>query len=142
MSGTLAAGSGISVSGTITVSSSTGGIANTYTSSGSIGEKEGIVILNSTAGIAMTLAAPTSGTDDGKILRIVDITPYSTSTDPNTVTTSNDSYGDGGSGQNMWNGLTFGAGMGESFVSFQVILLAYQGHWWLLGGSNAAKSYS
>lgn len=47
-----------------------------YPASGAITQKSGIVTLSAASAEAMTLAAPTSGADDGKTLRIVSLTAF------------------------------------------------------------------
>ncbi|MGH9685284.1 MAG: hypothetical protein ACRD4S_16940 [Candidatus Acidiferrales bacterium] len=42
-----------------------------HTASGAIAQKQGIVTLTGAAALAMTLANPVAGADDGKILRII-----------------------------------------------------------------------
>jgi hypothetical protein len=139
MSGTIATDATLSATGTITISSAAR-IAATYTASGAISQKEGTIVLSSaTGGLAMTLAAPTSGTDDGKVLRIIDVTPNGDGGSANTVTTSNDSYGDGGSGQPMWNQLDFNTAVGATSFGFVAELFAYSGHWYLIDASSSTR---
>jgi hypothetical protein len=134
MAGTIAAGAGIAVSGTITVSSTESNVSSSYTSNGAISEKEGLVIIDySAGGISLTLAAPTSGTDDGKVLRILDIsTRGGGGGSRNLVTTGNTSYG----GYNAtWTQLYFNAV--ASGTANYAVLVAYQGHWNLVTPGNA-----
>ena len=44
---------------------------NAYTSAGAITQKTGLVLINGAAAIAMTLANPTAGTDDGKVINVM-----------------------------------------------------------------------
>lgn len=129
MSGTIQGTLGTSISGTITITP-TPNIGSTYTTSGAISEVEGIVVLTpdfnvNPFGEHMTLAAPTSGTDDGKILTIVN-QPVSGGGGNSDVTTSNDSYGGNSSPWTNFN-----------FNNHKVILVlqAWQGHWFQLAAS-------
>jgi len=139
MSGTIATDATLSATGTITLSTvAPPRIAATYTGNGVISQKEGTVLISSaTGGLALTLATPTSGTDDGKVLRIVDVTPNGSGGSANTITTSNDSYGDSGSGQSAWNELAFNTATdGFGFVAE---LFAYAGHWYLIDASSSTR---
>lgn len=132
MSGTFATGVGLSATGTITLTSTSNSIGSTYTSSTSISEKEGFVLMDSSSSIALTLAAPTSGTDDGKLLTLLFVTP-APSGGPCTVTTRNTSYGDATGSAVSFTVLHFNQFNGNSYGTGRyATLFAYQGHWYLL----------
>lgn len=87
-----------------------------YTTAGAIAEKSGIVTIGSAGALAMTLAAPIDGSDDGKMLTIVAITAQA-----HTVTNTSPGFNSGGAGSDV---ATFGGAIGDS-----MILVAYGGVW-------------
>jgi hypothetical protein len=90
---------------------------------GAIGIKSGIAMLTKAGVAAMTLAAPTATTDDGKVLRIVAATANA-----HTVTQSSPGFnGAGGSGDVA----TFGGAIGDNLV-----IVAYQGVWHIVSKVN------
>ena len=115
----------------------TGGIAGSLTGSfagsvalpvqvglvnGAITIKSGLVVLTKAGVAAMTLAAPTVGTDDGKILHIV-----ATTANAHTVTIAN-----GLSGASTAADVgTFGGAVAD-----RVSLIAYNGIWYPLTNVN------
>lgn len=86
-----------------------------YTASGAISQKQGSVVLNGSAALAMTLAAPTATTDDFKVLKIVGITAHA-----HTVTTPSN-------GLNGADHVATFANAGDA-----IELMAYQGVWYVL----------
>jgi hypothetical protein len=88
---------------------------------GAITIKNGVCkIAKTVAGVvAATLADPTAGTDDGKVLLIV-----SNQAQANTVTSAT-SFGGGGAGENV---ATFGGDIGDSLT-----LRAHDGKWYIIG---------
>jgi hypothetical protein len=97
-----------------------------YTASGAIAEKSGTVTLSGTGAQAMTLANPTSGTDDGKVLRII-----SKSAHAHTVTMT--AAISGGSNHKS----TYGGAIGDALV-----LEALGGAWFQLPSINQTLSAS
>lgn len=83
---------------------------------GAITIKHGLVPLTKAGVAAMTLAAPTAGTDDGKVLHIIAITGNA-----HTVTIANGLSG-AGAGADVG---TFGGAVGD-----RVVLVAYNGAWY------------
>jgi len=115
----------------------TGGIAGSLTGSfagsvalpvqvglvnGAITIKSGLVVLTKAGVAAMTLAAPTAGTDDGKILHIV-----ATTANAHTVTIANGLSGAGAAADVG----TFGGAVGD-----RVSVIAYNGIWYPLINVN------
>lgn len=84
------------------------------TTAGAIGINRGTVILAAAGALAMTLADPTAGADDGKELKIIDSTGHA-----HTVTTP--ANGINGSDHVA----TFGGTKGQVLT-----LVAYNGGWW------------
>jgi hypothetical protein len=84
---------------------------------GAITIKTGVVILTKGSAAAITLAAPTATTDDGKILYII-----AGSAQAHVVTVTGAA---GGSGQDVG---TFGGAINDSTV-----LVAYNGVWYVVG---------
>jgi hypothetical protein len=83
---------------------------------GAITIKHGLVVLTKAGVAAMTLAAPTSGTDDGKMLYII-----ATTGNAHTVTIANGLSG-AGAGADVG---TFGGAVAD-----RVVLIAYNGAWY------------
>jgi hypothetical protein len=90
---------------------------------GAITIKDGFVPLTKAGVAAMTLAAPTATTDDGKILRIV-----ATTANAHTVTQASDGFNGGGASKDV---ATFGGAVGDKLVC-----IAYQGIWYILDSLN------
>lgn len=91
--------------------------------SGAINIRSGIVVITkSSAAAAMTLAAPTAGLDDGKVL-VID----STTAQAHTVTIANGLRGAGSSADVG----TFGGAIGDG-----VTLYAYNGAWYPTRNTN------
>jgi len=92
---------------------------------GAIGIKQGLAALTKAGVAAMTLAAPTAGTDDGKILRIV-----ATTANAHTVTQTTPGLNNLGTSGDV---ATFGGAVGDSLT-----LVAYNGIWYILGKTNVS----
>lgn len=88
----------------------------TYTSAGAISEKTGAVLIGSGGALAMTLARPLSGEDDGKILTITAITAQA-----HTVTNATPGFNAAGAAGDV---ATFGGAIGDSMQ-----LVAANGVW-------------
>jgi hypothetical protein len=82
---------------------------------GTVAIKEGNVLITKGSAIALTLAPPTAGADDGKVLRIVSTTAFA-----HVVTCS-----DGFNAKASSGTATFGAAKGNA-----ANLVAYNGHWY------------
>lgn len=95
---------------------------------GAITIKSGIVIITASSAAALTLAAPTAGTDDGKVL-IID----STTAQAHTVTIANGLRG-AGAGADVG---TFGGAIGDG-----VALYAYNGAWYTVPGTNLNVTFA
>ena len=89
---------------------------------GAITIKDGIVIITKGTACLLTLAAPTAGTDDGKVLLI-----DSTTAAAHTVTIANGLRGVGASADVG----TFGGAIGD-----KVMLYAYNGAWYPIINTN------
>lgn len=89
---------------------------------GAITIKAGIVIITKAGVAALTLAAPTAGTDDGKVLYIDSLTANA-----HTVTLAGGLRGAGASADVG----TFGAAAGNGIVFY-----AYNGAWYPVPGTN------
>lgn len=83
---------------------------------GAIAVKQGVVVITKATAAALTLAAPTAGTDDGKILRIV-----STTAAAHTVTNASPGFNGAGASGDV---ATFGAAIGNAME-----VVAYNGVW-------------
>jgi len=90
---------------------------------GAIGIKQGLAALTKAGGAAMTLAAPTAGTDDGKVLRIV-----ATTANAHTVTQTTPGFNNAGTSGDVG---TFGGAVGDSLT-----VIAYNGVWYTLSIRN------
>lgn len=95
---------------------------------GAITIKSGIVQITKGTAAAITLAAPTATTDDGKVL-VID----STTAAAHTVTIANGLRG-AGAGADVG---TFGAAIGNG-----VVLYAYQGAWYTVPGTNLNVTFA
>jgi hypothetical protein len=97
-----------------------------YAASGAITQKAGLVMILKVGVAAMTLADPVAGADDGKVLRILGLTPYAHTVMVPTVFL----YG----GLNRTTA-TFGGALGD-----MLCLIAVQGRWVLLPSINQTLS--
>src|SRR5882724_424906 len=95
------------------------------TTSGAITAKQGVVRLGSAGSLTMPIADPTSGTDDGKILKVIASTAHA-----HVITVT------GGLAGGTNNTLTLGGAIGDL-----AILEALGGKWFLLPSINAAASH-
>lgn len=94
-----------------------GGVTQVASANGAINVKEGTVLVTKTSAAALTLAAPTSGNDDGKRLVILSTTPFA-----HTVTQTTPGFNNlAGSGDVA----TYGAAAGNSLT-----VVAYGGVWY------------
>jgi hypothetical protein len=93
--------------------------ATTAAADGAITAKSGVVAITKSGVAALTLANPTAGTDDFKILRIL-----STTANAHTVTCTG-GFGEGGA---LYDVATFAAAKGAALN-----LMAYQGFWYVIG---------
>lgn len=89
---------------------------------GAIASTSGVVMLTKAGVAAMTLAAPTAGTDDGKVLHIVAATANA-----HTVTHTA-GFGAGGA---LLDVATFGGAVGDNMT-----IVAYGGKWYVLNLLN------
>ena len=127
---TLAVGTNATIAGTLAVTGATtltGALSapvpvEVASVNGAISIKHGLVVLTKAGVAAMTLAAPTAGTDDGKILYIV-----ATTANAHTVTIANGLSG-AGAGADVG---TFGGAVAD-----RVVLIAYNGAWYPLVNVN------
>lgn len=90
---------------------------------GAITIKSGNVFITKATAAALTLAAPTAGTDDGKTLTIIDT--YGAA---HTVTQTTPGFNAGSTSSDVG---TFGGAKGDGLV-----LLAYQGVWLVVNNVN------
>ena len=91
---------------------------------GAINLKAGVAVITKTGSLAaMTLAAPTAGTDDGKILVIVAATAFA-----HTGTNASPGFNNAGASGDV---ATFGGAIGDSM---QVV--AYNGRWHVVSLRN------
>lgn len=95
---------------------------------GAITIKSGIVVITKGSAAALTLAAPTAGTDDGKVLHIDSLTANA-----HTVTLAGGLRG-GGAGADVG---TFGAAIGNG-----IVLYAYNGAWYPVPGTNTNVTFA
>jgi hypothetical protein len=95
------------------------------TASAAITEKQGLVLLGSAGALAMTIADPTSGTDDGKRLTIMASTAHA-----HVVTVT------GGIGPGTNNTITLGGAVGD-----MTEIEAISGKWFIRPGINATASH-
>ena len=90
---------------------------------GAIAAKTGVVMLTKAGVAAMTLAAPTAGTDDGKVLVIVAATANA-----HTVTQATPGFNNAGTSGDV---ATFGGAIGDNMV-----VVAYNGRWHVISLRN------
>lgn len=83
---------------------------------GAISVKQGVVVITKATAAALTLAAPTATTDDGKVLRIVSSTAAA-----HTVTQTTPGFNGGTTTSDV---ATYGAAIGNAME-----LVAYNGVW-------------
>lgn len=103
----------------------TGAAAPTYTTSGAISQKSGVVGLGSAGVLTMTLADP-GASDDGKVLKILAVTAHA-----HIVTTT--AAINGGSNHKA----TFGGALGD-----QLNLIAFGSKWYQLPSTNITLAAS
>lgn len=84
---------------------------------------EGIILLNKGSAIALTLAAPTTGTDDGKILHI-----RSETAQAHTITLTSGAY----------NGGATTVATLTAAIANGISLVAYLGTWWVFEDINVS----
>lgn len=120
----LDVGGNATIGGTLTVTGDLSAPVPTELGSadGAITIKHGLVAITKAGVCALTLAAPTAGTDDGKILYIV-----ATTANAHTVTIANGLSG-AGAGADVG---TFGGAVAD-----RVVLIAYNGAWYPLVNVN------
>jgi hypothetical protein len=92
------------------------------TADGAITIKDGVVTSTKAGVCAMTLAAPTPGDDDGKILKI-----YSATAQAHTVTAAG-GFNAGGTASDV---ATFGGAIGDGLT-----VVAWLGAWYVLASTN------
>ncbi len=102
---------------------SSGGVVELGAANGAIATVNGTVMLTKAGVAAMTLAAPTAGVDDGKILRIVAATANA-----HTVTQASPGFNSAGGSGDVG---TFGGAIGDNLV-----VLAYNGVWHVVSKVN------
>lgn len=90
---------------------------------GAIAATSGVVMLTKAGVAAMTLAAPTAGTDDGKVLMMVAATANA-----HTVTQTTPGFNNGGTASDV---ATFGGAIGDNLV-----VVAYNGRWHVVSLRN------
>lgn len=93
------------------------------TAAGAITIKEGFVLINAGSGIAVTLAAPLAGIDDGCHLTIRSMTAQA-----HTVTNTSPGFNNGGASKDVG---TFGGAIGDGLS-----VIASAGVWWTTGLTN------
>lgn len=104
----------------------TGSALPTYVTSGAITQKSGVLGIGSAGALTMTLADPTTGVDDGKILRLIAVTAHA-----HIVTTT--AAINGGANHKA----TFGGALGD-----QLNLVAIGGKWYQLPSINITLAAS
>jgi len=92
---------------------------------GAIGIKQGLAIITKASAAALTLAAPTAGTDDGKRLLIVTATAQA-----HTVTQTTPGFNNGGTASDV---ATFTGAIGNGME-----IVAYNGVWYTVSLRNVA----
>lgn len=115
----------------LTVNGSSAGVIaldapQTASADGAITIKNGVVIITKATAAALTLANPTSGTDDYKVLRILSTTAVA-----HTVTVTG-GFGNAGAGADV---ATFPLAVGATLS-----LLAYGGYWYVIGSNGVTLS--
>jgi hypothetical protein len=90
---------------------------------GAITAKEGVVLITKGSAAALTLAAPTTGVDNGKVMRVVSTTAFA-----HTVTQTTPGFNGGGAGSDVG---TFAAAAGNGLT-----LVAYQGTWYVTNNTG------
>lgn len=116
----------LAVTGAITGGSVAAGVQNPVElagTNGAIAAKTGVVMLTKAGVAAMTLAAPTAGTDDGKVLVIVAATANA-----HTVTQTTPGFNNAGTSGDV---ATFGGAIGDSMQ-----IVAYNGRWHVISLRN------
>ena len=87
---------------------------------GAITARGGVVLITKGSAAALTLAAPTSGTDDGKTLAIVSTTAFA-----HTITQTTPGFNNNSTSSDVG---TFAAAKGNGLT-----LVAYAGAWYVVG---------
>ena len=95
---------------------------------GAITIKSGVVVITKATAAALTLAAPTAGTDDGKVLWI-----DATTAAAHTVTIANGLRGAGAGADVGTFGVAIGNGLG---------LYAYNGAWYPIPGTTTGVTFA
>lgn len=91
---------------------------------GAIAVKSGVVVITKGSAAALTIADPTAGTDDYKILRILAATAHAHTVD----NSAGSGFNAGGAGADVG---TFGGAKGDN-----IVLMAYQGDWFVISKVN------
>lgn len=120
--GESTSGNGVIIDG-LTIKDGIVGVIQAITGDGAITIQNASVFLSKGSAAAITLAAPTAGTHDGIIIRVVAI-----SAQAHVITGGVDGFNAKGSSGTI----TFGGAIGDS-----VTLVAYNGHWYTLAAINA-----
>ena len=115
---------------TLTATNITGGVKETvtaYADDGAITIASHVAVLTKGSAQAMTLAAPTAGTHDGVIIKIISATAQAHTVTATTIGfNATDTSGDLG---------TFGGAIGDG-----IVVVAYQGEWLVLNNINVTLS--
>jgi hypothetical protein len=98
-------------------------VATLASGDGAINPSSGLTVITKATAAALTLAAPTAGTDDGKTLLIISATAAA-----HTVTQTTPGFNGGGSGADVG---TFGAAIGNG-----LLLVAYNGRWLIVNNTG------
>lgn len=93
------------------------------TADGAITIKDGVAITTKAGVCAMTLAAPTPGDDDGKILKV-----YAATANAHTLTQTTPGFNGGGTASDVG---TFGGAIGDT-----ISVVAWQGVWYVIANTN------
>jgi len=104
----------------------TGGVKNTTalaSADGAIALKAGVVLITKAGVAVLTIAAPTAGTDDGKVLIVMATTAHA-----HTVTNASPGFGGAGASGDV---ATFGGAVGDNLV-----LVAYNAIWYVVSKIN------
>jgi len=129
MTGNVTGGMTGNVTGDVTgdlTGNVTGGVKNTTalaSADGAIALKAGVVLITKGSVAALTIAAPTATTDDGKILNIIATTAHA-----HTVTNASPGFNGAGASGDV---ATFGGAVGDNLV-----LVAYNAVWYVISKVN------
>lgn len=91
---------------------------------GAVGIKSGVAMITKATAAAVTIAAPTAGSDDGKVLHI-----RSTTAAAHTITNTTPGFNNLSTSGDV---ATLGGAIGDGLS-----LIAYNGIWWVLQNVNA-----